>query len=112
MTEYACPVFHNGLPQYLSDELESLQKRALRIIYPMKPYSEALTASNPVTLSERRKQITKRLFDEITTDESHKLHDLLPPRNTCAKQLRNIRKFILPTCKTNRLKNSFIYSKL
>lgn len=28
-----CAVFHNGLPVYLSDELECLQKRALRIIY-------------------------------------------------------------------------------
>ena len=33
ITEYACPVFHNGLPQYLADDLERLQKRALRIIY-------------------------------------------------------------------------------
>ena len=30
--EYACPVFHNSLPQYLSNEMESLQKRSLRII--------------------------------------------------------------------------------
>ena len=30
--EYACPVFHHSLPQYLSNEMERLQKRALRII--------------------------------------------------------------------------------
>ena len=28
ITEYACPVFHNGLSKYLSDELERIQKRA------------------------------------------------------------------------------------
>ena len=33
VTEYACTVFHNGLPKYLSDDLEQLQKRALRIIF-------------------------------------------------------------------------------
>ena len=32
ITEYACQVFHNALPQYLSEDLERLQKRALRII--------------------------------------------------------------------------------
>jgi len=31
--KYACAVFHHGLPEYLSNELESLQKRALRIIF-------------------------------------------------------------------------------
>ena len=32
VAEYACPVFHTALPQYLSDQLERLQKRALRMI--------------------------------------------------------------------------------
>jgi len=32
VAEYACPVFHTALPQYLSDQLERLQKWALRII--------------------------------------------------------------------------------
>ena len=30
--EYSCQVFHYGLPQYLSDVIERIQKRALRII--------------------------------------------------------------------------------
>ena len=34
MSEYACQVFHNGLPKYLSEELEKIQRRALRIIFP------------------------------------------------------------------------------
>ena len=37
VTEYACPVFHNALPAYLSTELEQLQKRAMRIIFPFVP---------------------------------------------------------------------------
>ena len=32
--EYASPVFHNGLTNYLSQDLERIQKRALRIILP------------------------------------------------------------------------------
>lgn len=35
ITEYACPVFHDGLPVYLSNELEGVQKRAMRIIFPL-----------------------------------------------------------------------------
>ena len=34
VSEYACQVFHNGLPKYLSDELEKIQRRALKIIFP------------------------------------------------------------------------------
>ena len=33
MSEYACQVFHNGLPGYLSDELEKIQRRALRMFF-------------------------------------------------------------------------------
>ena len=42
--EYACPVFHHSLPQYLSNEMERLQKRALRIIQPDLSYAEAQIA--------------------------------------------------------------------
>jgi hypothetical protein len=40
--EYACPVFHDSLPNYLCEDLEKLQKRALHIIFPTLPYAEAL----------------------------------------------------------------------
>ena len=33
VSEYACQVLHNGLPEYLSEELEKIQRRALRIIF-------------------------------------------------------------------------------
>ena len=36
--EYTCQVFHFSLPSYLSEELESIQKRALRIIFPYASY--------------------------------------------------------------------------
>ena len=46
VAEYACPVFHDSLPQYLSQDLEKLQKRALRIIHPGLSYPEALSEDN------------------------------------------------------------------
>ena len=42
ITEFACPVFHDGIPVYLSNELEGVQKRAMRIIFPLCSYNEAL----------------------------------------------------------------------
>ena len=35
--EYCCPVWHNALPVKLSDSIERVQKRALRIIFPALP---------------------------------------------------------------------------
>ena len=35
--EYACPVFHRALPSYLSDDLERLQKRAMKVIQRCQP---------------------------------------------------------------------------
>ena len=77
--EYACPVFHNALPQNLSNNLERLQKRALRIIYPDLSYAEALVAGGITSLYERRQVLSETLFDQIMQDPSHKLHDLPPP---------------------------------
>ena len=39
--EYSSPV-GAGLTQYLSDEIESVQKRALKIIFPFMSYDDAL----------------------------------------------------------------------
>ena len=35
ITEYACPVFHDGLSVYLFNELEGVPKRAMGIIFPL-----------------------------------------------------------------------------
>lgn len=106
--EYACPVFHNSLPQYLSNEMERLQKRALRIIQPDLSYAEALVALDITSLYERRQALSKALFDQIVRDQSHKLHELLPPRNGSTYCTRSQGYFKLPICKTNRFKNTFI----
>ena len=39
--EYFCPVWHNALSVKLSDSIERVQKRALRIIFPALHYQEA-----------------------------------------------------------------------
>ena len=49
--EYASAVFAN-LPKYLSDALEGIQKRALRIILPNLHYDEALILSGLSSLED------------------------------------------------------------
>ena len=107
ITEYACPVFHDGLPVYLSNELEGVQKRAMRIIFPLCSYNEALVESGLTKLSDRRQELVDKLFKNILQNEQNKLHELLPARNTCTFNLRNRRKF-KPAFKTNRFRSSFI----
>ena len=38
VVEYACPVWHTNLPIYLSDNIEMIQKRAVRAIFPGMSY--------------------------------------------------------------------------
>ena len=51
--EYASAVFAN-LPKYLSDALEGIQKRALRIILPNLHYDNALILSGLLSLEDLR----------------------------------------------------------
>ena len=108
VTEYACQVFHNSLPQYLSYEIEKLQKRAFRIIFPELHYQEVLDLLNIPTLYDRRETLAEKLFSDIVTNDQNKLRTLLPPENSSDLPLRNMRKFQVPNFKTNRFKNSFI----
>ena len=110
--KYACPVFHRALPSYLSDDLERLQKRATKVIYPLLSYTAALKESGLSRLHERREVISSKTFAAIKADKSHKLHELLPKNTTGRYSLRNNRLFNLPKCKTERCKSSFIISHI
>ena len=59
VSEYACQGFHEGLPEYLSDELEKIQRRALRIIFPDLGYQKALKECNITTFHPRRQWLTE-----------------------------------------------------
>ena len=110
--EYVCPVFHRALPEYLSGDLERIQRQALKIVHSDLSYSEALKVSGLQSLHERRESITTRIYHEVTNNPCNKLHSLLPKRNDCKYSLRNKRTFVVPRCKTDRCKNSFFFSQL
>ena len=68
---------------YLSNELEGVQKRAMRIIFPLCSYNEALVESGLTKLSDRRQELVDKLFKNVLQNEQNKLHELLPARITC-----------------------------
>ena len=73
--EYGSPVFHSALPNYLSKDLERLQKHSMKIIYPELSYANALELSRFLTLDHRREAIVAKLF-EICANQCHTLHKL------------------------------------
>ena len=109
VTEYAYPVYHHSLPQYLSVDLERCQRRALRITYPDCSYNEALPLTGLVPLHERREFLCDKLFNPILSNPSHKLYSLLPPKNECQVHLRSQHSFNTRRLHTIRTRNSFIY---
>ena len=108
--EYACQVFHFSFPSYLSEELERIQKRALRIIFPSASYNSAVKEAGIPSLYDRRASLSFDLCTDIVLDINRKLGGLLPPKANYHSQLRSNRKFNVPVCKTERLKKSFIVS--
>ena len=110
--EYCCPVWHNNLPQYLSDLVERVQKRAFRIILPNTTYSEALAELKSMSLSETRDELCKKTIKKIVKGTS--LSHLLPTTRVCAhgRDLRNGNNRSSFSCRTNRFKNSFFPSMI
>ena len=110
--EYACQAFHSSLPAYLSDQMERVQKRVLRILFLEVSYSKVLEDAALKTLFHRREELCNTLFKQIVAIESdgkHKLAGLLPARNDNERyNFRNRRMFSIPRIKTKRFRNSFI----
>ncbi len=56
--EYASPVWHFSLPQFLADQIESIQKRALKIAFPQSSYTTSLRKHWPsYTLPAKRESV-------------------------------------------------------
>ena len=55
--EYATPVWHPGLMQRQSHQLDTVQRLALRSIYPALPYRLALLTTGLPRLADRRRQL-------------------------------------------------------
>ena len=86
--EYASQVFHSSLPLMLSDQIEHIQKRALKIVFPHLSCTEALDKANLKTLHERRENQCFSLYQTILRGDN-KLTSLLPSPITHKYSLRD-----------------------
>ena len=78
--EYACPVWHCGLTKGQSDEIDGVQRRCLKILFPDLSYKDALQITELELLSLRRESQVCKLFNEIKS-KGHVLNNLLPANN-------------------------------
>ena len=71
---------------------------------------ERLEKANLTFLSDRRRHVCLKLFNQITKDPAHKLSSLFPTRSSITHDLRNIRDFQAHVIKTDRFLKTFVPS--
>lgn len=104
--EYACPVWHPALTARQSNDIERVQKRCLKIIYPELCYDDALLLSGLDKLSVRRERLVKDLFQQIR-HPGHILNCLLTKRS-CVTGVRCQYEYELPRIRNQRARYDFI----
>ena len=101
--EYCAPLYHHALPDYLSKDIERIQKRTLSIIWPGLSYDNSLPMFNMASLEDRRIDKCENFFDSIVSHPDHKLHLFLSPKSYCHYKLRRERHFANPVMRTKRV---------
>jgi hypothetical protein len=108
--EYACPVWGPQVHHidYLSDDLEGIQKRAVKVILCDKyvDYSSSLKSLEIPSLRDRQFQLMNR-FDQFLLS-SLVNRTILPPEMPVRANTRRKSKLMSVSCRTNRLSNSFV----
>ena len=66
--EYGVQVWQD-IPEFLSNKLESIKKRALHIIYPCHSYLDTLNTTNLSSLKERRTQLCCKYIQKMSQAE-------------------------------------------
>ena len=105
---YAAPVFFYALPKYLKDELVRVEKQAMSIICQGLPYQEVIELVNIVPVVDFITGLSSDTFDTIIKVPEHPLNSLIPCSGPSRYALRCNKRFIVPKCKRNRFRNSFI----
>ena len=92
---------------YLSDNIETIQKRCLRTIFPGHSYDEARSIANLPTLFERRTKLCQSYFRKMHNAD-HKLNKLLPNQRDISYDLITDNTLPVPLVRTDRFRRSLI----
>ena len=105
--EQSCQVWHSSLTQENAEDLERVQRSALRIILDEKfiSYEHSLEVLNLETLAERRKKLCLNFAQKCLKNE--KTFDMFP-KNSPKKKTRKQEIFKVNFASTERLKRSSI----
>ena len=109
MLDQSCPVWHSSLSQENIDDLECVQKSALKIILnsKYKTYKNALNTLEMDTLSNRREQLCLQFARKCL--KNPKLKHLFPlSHKNHQMKTRNTEKFAVHFANTSRLQDSSI----
>ena len=107
--EYASNVWHSSLTRENSDDLERVQKAALKVILKSdyKNYKDALKLTNLESLDERRRAISLKFARNCLNNEN--FSKLFPLNNQIhGMKVRNHLKYKINKANTERYKNSSI----
>jgi len=108
LLEYACEAWHPGLNTYLHKDIESIQVRAMRIIFSRDiTYPDALHTANLLTLKERRDALCIK-FGKKMEHLDHKLHHLLQVKRQYIYNLRQQPIYESNKTKTTRANGSLV----
>ena len=105
--EQSCVVWHSSLTVENSDDLERVQRSAVRIILNkrIENYEEALESINLEKLNVRRQELCLRFATKCTQNEkTEKLFPLTTKKHKMGK--RDTEKFLVKHANTARLQNS------
>ena len=108
------PVWNHMLSKTQTDQIETIQRRALRIIYSYindMPYINALYCASIPSLVDRREQLSRKFFASILQPSSC-LHTLLPtPRDPIiTTRLRSANKFPRLPSRTRKYQTFISYA--
>jgi hypothetical protein len=107
--EYVCPVWQSSLTDEQRERIETIQRRALRIISGSNDYEVYCAVYYIEPLSVRFSNLTQSFFEHIRRPNDC-LHYLLPPirPNAVADKLGNCNNLPLIKCRTQRFQHSFL----
>ena len=110
--EYASPVWNSGLTQKHSEDIERVQKCALKTIFPEAEYELSLQVSSLERLDDRQGKLDSAKFSKIQNPD-HRLNRLLPARNENVKQSHHGNpEYPQPKFNNKRFKKNFVISQL
>ena len=99
--ENASAEWHTGLTMEQTDRIESVQRRALRIIEPDLSYQKSLALTGLETLHARRERMARAFFEGILNPD-HRLHHLLPDPRPVIYGLRRQHRYPAASLRTQR----------